>query len=422
MIKKLKRKLIILATVSMLILMTVLISVMNLINFSTVTREADDVLSVLSHPDLPFRDGTDLPGGEPMLKPEAKREMGDFLPPGMSPEVPYESRFFSAKITQDGQILETNVERIISVDSETVETYVSKAQADRRDRGFVGAFRFAKFSDGESTRIVFLDCGRRLDAFYHFLRTSVAIGLVGCAVVFLLFLLVANWIVRPIAESYEKQKRFITDAGHEIKTPLTVIAANVDLLEADIGENECLSDIREETARLSSLTGDLVSLSRMEEEEGAILKTDFPVSDLITEEANTFRAPITAQKKTLSVQVSPNLSMNGSPGAIRQLISILLDNALKYSPEGGSIALSLTSSKKELLLSVFNTTKEVMREEELPRLFDRFYRTDTSRNSETGGHGIGLSIARAITDAHGGKITASTKSGNEFTVTVTLPM
>lgn len=422
MIKKLKRKFIILATVSMLILMTVLISVMNLINFSTVTREADDVLSVLSHPDLPFRDGTDHPEGEPMPKPEPEREMGDFLPPGMSPEVPYESRYFSVKISPDGQILETNVERIISVDSETVGKYVKDAQADRRDHGFVGAFRFTKFSDGESTRIVFLDCGRRLDAFYHFLRTSIAIGLCGCAVVFLLFLLVANRIVRPIAESYEKQKRFITDAGHEIKTPLTVIAANVDLLEADIGENECLSDIREETARLSSLTGDLVSLSRMEEAEGAILKTDFPVSDLITEETNTFRAPITAQKKTFTVQVSPNLTMNGSPGAIRQLISILLDNALKYSPEGGGIALSLTASKKELLLTVSNTTKEVMREEELPRLFDRFYRTDTSRNSETGGHGIGLSIARAIADAHGGRITASTKSGNEFTVTVTLPI
>ena len=231
----------------------------------------------------------------------------------------------------------------------------------------------------------------------------------------------ANRIVRPIAESYEKQKRFITDAGHEIKTPLTVIAANVDLLEADIGENECLSDIREETARLSSLTGDLVSLSRMEEAEGAILKTDFPISDLITEETNTFRAPITAQKKNFSVQVSPNLTMNGSPGAIRQLISILLDNALKYSPEGGGIALSLTASKKELFLTVSNTTKEVMREEELPRLFDRFYRTDTSRNSETGGHGIGLSIARAITDAHGGRISASVKNEYEFTVTAIFP-
>ena len=207
-----------------------------------------------------------------------------------------------------------------------------------------------------------------------------------------------------IAESYEKQKRFITDAGHEIKTPLTVIAANVDLLEADIGENECLSDIREETARLSSLTGDLVSLSRMEEAEGAILKTDFPVSDLITEEANTFRAPITAQKKNFSVQVSPNLTMNGSPGAIRQLISILLDNALKYSPEGGGIALSLTASKKELLLTVSNTTKEVMREEELPRLFDRFYRADESRSRATGGSGIGLSMAQMLVSRQKGKL------------------
>lgn len=418
MIKKLKRKIIILATISMLILMTVLISVMNLINFSTVTREADNVLSVVSNPDLPFHDQAMGVGG----KPKPKKEMNDFLLPGMSPEVPYESRFFTVKLSPEGELLEIDVERIISVDEETIQKYVSQAMAKSADRGFVGSFRYAKFPGGDSVRLIFLDCGRKLDAFYRYLWTSIAIGLCGCGLVFLLFLLAANRMIRPIAESYEKQKRFITDAGHEMKTPLTVIAANVDLLEADMGENECLSDIREEAARLSSLTGSLVSLSRMEEAENRILKIDFPISDLITEEASAFRGPISAQKKSFLVQVPPNLSMNGSPEAIRQLISILLDNALKYSPEGGSIALRLTASKRELLLTVSNTTKEPMRDCDLPRLFDRFYRTDASRNSETGGHGIGLSIARAITDAHGGKITASAKSADEFTIAVTLPL
>ena len=433
MIHKLKRKFILLATAAMLALMTVLLLAMNLINFTAVKNEADSVLSVLSHPDLPFRNqdptAEAVPEGhagsapdkaaegEPMPKPE--KEMKDFLPPGMSPEVPYESRYFTVRLSPEGEILKTDVDRIVSVDSAEAEKYVNAARESRADHGFVGNFRFAKFADGQGTRIVFLDCGRRLDAFTRFMWISIAIGLCGCALVFLLFWAASGRIVRPMAESYAKQKRFITDAGHEMKTPLTVIAANAELLEADFGENECLSDIREQTERLAALTGDLVTLARMDEAETAILKTDFPVSDLVAEAAGAFRAPMTAQNRSFTAEITPGLSMHGSPGAVRQLVSVLLDNALKYSPEGGAVLLCFTASKRELVLSVKNTVRVPLREEDLPRLFDRFYRTDASRSSETGGHGIGLSVAKAIADAHGGKIVASLPREGEFAITVT---
>jgi signal transduction histidine kinase len=273
----------------------------------------------------------------------------------------------------------------------------------------------------DGIRIIFLDCGRRLDAFHRFMVISILIGVAGCVIVFLVFLFAAGRIIRPIAESYEKQKRFITDAGHEIKTPLTIIAANVDLLKEDIGENESLDDIAGQTERLADLTRDLVYLSKMEEADRQLVRVDFPVSDLVAETAASFQAVAQAQKKDYQINVAPSLAMNGSPEEIRRLTSILIENAMKYSPEGGIVKVDLQQQKKNIVLSIWNTTETPMTQKDLSRLFERFYRTDASRNSETGGHGIGLSIAKAIAEGHGGKITAETSGGSDFCITAVLP-
>lgn len=415
MIKRLKKKFIVLATVSMVILMAVLVGIMNIINYSTVITETDAILDILSQPNAPFGGQRDIPEKPP-------QDIGKVIPHGMSPEVPYESRYFTAMVLKDGNIEETDFSKIISVDRESVGFYVQKAVNSEQERGFIGQFRFAKQTDNRITRIIFLDCGRKLDSFRTFMWTSMAVGLLGCVVVFVVFLFAAGCIVRPIAESYEKQKRFITDAGHEIKTPLTIIGANLDLLESDYGENESFSDIRTQTKRLSTLTGELVYLSKMEESENTLTKIEFPASDLIAETAQQFNALAQAQKKEYRVQVEPNVTMCGAPDAMRHLISILLDNAMKYSPDGGIVTLDVYTRKKMLLISAFNTTFVPISKESITHLFDRFYRTDASRNSETGGHGIGLSIARAITTAHNGKITAETQNGSDFRITVTIPL
>ena len=415
MIKRLKKKFIVVATVSMVILMTVLVGIMNIVNYSAVVTESDTILDILSGPNAPFGEKHEMPDRPP-------QNIENFIPHGMSPEVPYESRYFTAMVSKDGKIEETDFSKIISVDQDSVASYVQKAIDSEKERGFIGQFRYAKQTDDKMTRIIFLDCGRKLDSFRMFMWTSMAVGLLGCVIVFVVFLFAAGRIVRPIAESYEKQKRFITDAGHEIKTPLTIIGANLDLLESDYGENESFSDIRTQTKRLSALTGDLVYLSKMEESERTLTKIEFPVSDLIAETAQQFNAIAQAQKKEYRTQIEPNVTMCGAPDAIRQLISILLDNAMKYSPNGGIVTLDVVSRKKDLIISVFNTTVSSVSNENLSHLFDRFYRTDASRNSETGGHGIGLSIAQAITSAHGGKITAETVNGSDFRITVSMPL
>ncbi len=411
MINKLKRKFLILGTVFMFILMSVLVLIMNLVNYREVVSETDAVIRMLSQPNMPFFIGQTL----------YDDDVNSFVPPGMSPEVPYESRFFIVSASSDGDLINSDLSRIICVDEESVMEYISAALKSSSDQGFIGNFRFSKSADENGLRIIFLDCGRKLDQFRSFLRISVIVGLCGCLVVFLAFVFTAGIIVAPIAESYEKQKRFISDAGHEIKTPLTIINANVDLLELD-GEKEELTEIREQTVRLTGLTNDLIMLSKMEEAEHTIQKIDFPLSDLVSETAASFRAPAASRGLNFDADIAQGVSMNGAPDTIRRLISVLLENAVKYAPENGSVKLCMISQKKQSIISVENDTAERIAENDLAHIFDRFYRADASRNSSTGGHGIGLSIAKAIVEAHGGSISASSKTGNDFCVTAVLPL
>lgn len=250
---------------------------------------------------------------------------------------------------------------------------------------------------------------------------SVALSLLGLLAVLVLLLILSHRIVRPVAESYEKQKQFITDAGHELKTPMTIISVDADLLEMECGENQWLTDIRRQAQRLTGLTNDLIYLSRMEEEQPKLQVIQFPLSDLAEEMAQSFAAPAQSQGKELEVSVQPMLSCTGDEKVIRQLISILLDNALKYSPQGGKLALKLEKQGRGVLLTVSNTTAQPMERDKLSHLFDRFYRTDQSRSSQTGGYGLGLSIARSIVLAHKGKIRAESPDGTSLSVAVTLP-
>lgn len=415
MINKLKRKFILLATVSMLALMTLLVGVMNLINYSVVVHESDDVISVLTRSDLPFFE----PSG--FIKPGSAGADDKPFPPGMSPEVPYESRYFIVTVSSDGSVVKSDFSKILSVDKDSVGEYIQKVLSRGGESGFVGQFRYKKTVKEEQTTIIFLDCGRKLDAFFAFLRTSIVVGLCGCVIAFAAFVLFAGKIIKPIAESYEKQKRFISDAGHEMKTPLTIINANLDLIEGDVKCEE-LDDIRAQTKRMTELTNNLVLLSKMEESEHNIKKIEMPLSDTVSETINSFRAIATAKNIDFSAQIMPDIAIIGSPDSLRQLVSVLLENAMKYTPDGGAVKTALSVTKKSAVLTVYNTTAEPMNKSDLKFVFDRFYRTDSSRNSATGGHGIGLSIAKAITEAHGGSINAATISGSDFTVTVTLPL
>ena len=416
MINKLKKKFLLLATISMFALMCVLVGVMNAINYSVVVRESDATIDLLFHTNAPAPDKDVPPAADDIGN-------GQKPPSGMSPEVPYEARFFTVTVSLDGNIIKTDFSKILTVDDTTVSDYVNKALDNKNEKGFIEQFRYAKRTVGQETTVLFLDCGRKLDSFRSFLLTSVLVGLGGCVIVFVAFLFLSGKIVEPIAESYEKQKRFVSDAGHEMKTPLTIINANLDLIDGE--EESCgeeLGEIRSQVKRLGKLTNELVYLSKMEESEHKLIKIETPLSDAVSEAVSPFRVTAAAKKIELNTEIQPDVTACASPDSIAQLVSILTENAVKYSPEGGTVTVSLSTNKKTANISVVNTTFAEIKKEELQQVFDRFYRSDDSRNSETGGYGIGLSMAKAIAEAHGGNIKAETKSGKDFCVSVNLPL
>ena len=404
MIKKLQKKFILLSMTAFLLVLVVIITGINMVNWNAVVHEADELLSVLSENKGAFPMG---PGG-----------MGHRLPPGMSPEIPYESRYFSVTLdSRTGSVVQTETSRIVSVDTTQAIEYAKRVLSEGNRRGFADRFRFSIRTESNFIRITFLDCGRKLDAFQSFLLSSIGISLIGYFVVFTLIAFFSNRIIRPISESYEKQKRFITDAGHEIKTPLTIINADADVLAMELGENEWLEDIQKQAKRLTALTNDLVTLSRMEEAENTMPMIEFPFSDVVSEAATSFQALAQTQGKDFQCDIQPMLTLRGNEKAIGQLVTILLDNALKYSPMNGTVSLTVEKQNRTLRLTVYNTAANEIAKENLPLLFDRFCRTDPSRNSQTGGYGIGLSIAQAIVTAHNGRIQASTDDGYSFRVT-----
>ena len=423
MIKKLRRKFILLSMLAFLAVLVIIIGSINVVNYFEVLQDADMLLDILSENrgDFPRLDDIRPDGG----RPDDDRGFGGLmprLPDNLSPEAPYENRYFTVTLNAaTGAVVQVETSRITAVDAEAAIGYAQAVFSSGRDRGFTDSLRYRRQTEDNTVRIVFLDCGRKLDAFRTFLIASAAISLLGYLIVFVLIAVFSGRIIRPVSESYEKQKRFITDAGHEIKTPLSIIAADTDVLALEVGENEFLDDIRRQTKRLTALTGDLTALSRMEEDGASLPMIEFPVSDIVQETAASFQSPAQMQNKTFTLEIQPGLSIKGNEKAVSQLTSILLDNAVKYSPAGGVIRITLKAEGRGVVLSVYNTTAAPVARESLPRLFDRFYRTDASRNSETGGHGIGLSIAQAIVNAHGGRIRALSDDAHSLEIRAQLP-
>ena len=204
-------------------------------------------------------------------------------------------------------------------------------------------------------------------------------------------------------ESYEKQKEFITDANHELKTPLTLLRTNLDIIESEIGPNEWLSDMREETNTMTGLVNQLVELTRMDEAQNKLDRKPFPLSGAVYDTADAFAAAMEKNGLTLVVRIPAEIIYNGNEPAIRRLLSILMDNAVKYCDPHGVISIALTGGKHPVL--TIDNTYAAVGSTELDRLFDRFYRADKARTYGSG-FGIGLSIAKAITEKHHGEIKA----------------
>lgn len=381
---------------------------------------------------------------------------------GISPESQFDTRYFTVTINSKGDVENIDTSKIASVSSENAAQYAKKLWKSGKKgdgkNGFSESFKYMTVGEGGSTMYIFLSCQRELSTIRTYVLASVGISVFGLAVVFVMIYFFSGKILKPVSESYEKQKRFITDASHEIKTPLTIIDANTEVIEMMEGENEWTSSTRKQVARLTSLTEKLVFLSRMDEEATKLEMLEFSLSDAILDTAEPFKAVAGTKGKKLTIDVTNKILYTGDEKTIRQLISILLDNAIKYSGcssasfEKGNInkknlnktnlnkttqtqndcvitinpapeiEISLKPSGKNRIITVWNTVDETanIKKGRQDMLFERFYRTDTSHNSKTGGFGIGLSAAYAIVKAHKGKITAESKDGRSIKFTIVL--
>lgn len=407
MIKKLRFKLIFVSMLSLLIVLITIEGMIGVMNYRKVVLDADQILEILSDHAGRF------PENFPLKKSHDR--------PGMSPELPYESRYFSVLFDEEGNERSVDIGKVAAIDREEASAYARKVWSGQKEKGFMGNYRYMVTRTEAGVRITFLDCRRQQDMFQNLLVNALWISLAGLGAVLLLIIYLSSRIIKPFSDNYEKQKHFITDAGHELRTPLTIIQADTEILEMDCGEeNEWLADIRKQTKRMNDLTNALIALSRMEEGIQKEMMIDFPLSDMVEEIVNTFRGPARLREIKLSSSISPMMSMRGDQKAIHSLITILLDNAVKYSNDRGTIFVTLEKKKNRIRLSVFNTTECISREQ-ISHLFDRFYRTDDSRNSETGGYGLGLSIAASTVASHNGKITAETKDEKSLQITVTFP-
>lgn len=415
MFKKLRLRFITSAMISVAAVLVIIIGSINILDYRNVIRDADRLLEMLAD------NGGTFPDVAPKKKADASSPAGDqSAGPRMTADTPFENRYFTVRLNADGTVASVDVSNIAAVDNDRAKELAQQVNSGTKNRGFTDYYRYLRRSDDSGTLVIFLDCNRSLSNARSFFLISLLVSLIGFAAVLLLVVLLSRRAIRPIQESYEKQKRFITDAGHELKTPLTVIDADISVLEMDVGKSEWIDDVRAQTKRLTKLTNDLVYLSKMDEENRSQSHIDFSLSDIAAEEAQFFRSRALMEKKSFESRIAPMINYNGDERAIRQLISILLDNALKYSDEGGSIRIALARRGKNISLSVYNTTREIQ-SDDLSHLFDRFYRTDRSRNSETGGYGLGLSIAQAVVSAHRGKISAKSSDGHSLTVTALLP-
>lgn len=399
----LQRRFIRTAMVAVTALLVVLLGAINLANWWQVEVQIDRMLAFLLQ--------EEPPPDEPM--PHAPEH---FLPP-LNADTRGAARFFQVFYDPDGQVVRVDVSQIASVSETEALDYAQQCQG--KQEGSVDRFRFrrAATQDGQGEVLLFLDTSSSRRSMLTVLALSGGVGLVCWLGSFLLVALLSRRAIAPVVRGMEKQRQFVTNAGHEIKTPLAIIQVNTEALELHQGESKWTRNIRAQTARLTGLMENLLTLARMDE---ARLPAAQPVdlSGTARESVQAFQEAAAARGLTLTGQIAPDVVLQTSREHMVQLLTVLLDNGVKYTESGGTVSLTLTKEGSAIRLQVRNSPTQVP-EGDLSRLFDRFGRGDPARSQKTGGYGIGLSAAQAIVQAWQGTITAQAEGADTMVFTVT---
>lgn len=435
MSEKLRRRFILVAALCVFVVLTLFLVCINAWSFHNVTENADRTLRMISENNgiFPKTHKTRPENIEQLLQYDQNiQEMpaGAYKPPKQpaedgtlslrrpdaSPEAPFFTRYFSVTLDENGAVLNRNTQDIAAVSDEAAEEMAATVLSQGKKKGFYSIYRYEITPLPEGVLVVFLDCTRDLYTLNSFMQNSLYVGAAGFLAVCLLIVIFSKAAVRPVAESYEKQKSFITNAGHELKTPISIIDANCEVIEMENGESQWTQSIHNQVERLTRLTAQLTTLAKMEETQTKLPMERLSLSQIVTDVCDEIEAYAQAQGKTVVAEVVPSCYVQGDDDQLRQLLYILLDNAIKHSLPESEIRLTLSSAGK---LTVRNKAS-LERTGNMNILLERFYRTDQSRSTQTGGYGLGLSIAKAIVDQHKGRITIHAIAQDTLEIAVVL--
>lgn len=407
MIRQLRKRFIRIAMLSVTTVMLILSLIVNIANFISTNSDLNQMLDIIceNRGSIPIRKEPDAdapgkpekPDDNPMLKPNDHKY-------NINQETPYATRFFYLRFDENGKQLQADLGHIAAITDENVSEYIAVALHHGVGYGYYSNYKFRVIiQNNQEYTAVFLNCEQEMHAvktlaLCSFLAMVICIVFVYISVVFF-----SKKAIDPVVRSTRQQKQFITDAGHELKTPITVIATSLKVLEMETGKQKWIDKAMQQTEKLKELVQALVTLSRMDEEESPLKFDSFSISDAVTETAESFTDYAASSGHGLQFQITPDILYYGDEYAIRQLVSILLDNAVKYASAGSCIQFSLMKNKKDIVITCTNACESIDTDH-LAHLFDRFYRADQSRSRETGGFGIGLSIAKSIVEGHKGSI------------------
>ena len=326
------------------------------------------------------------------------------------------SNYYIVRLNDDGTVASLESDRSDLYNDEQISLTVTEILDSGNQFGRYGNYYYLR----QNNLLIVLDATIDLNNADNFLHTAEIIALIQTVLLSFGAGLLIHHLVKPVDEAVEKQKQFIWDASHELKTPLAVISANAEVLSGEIGENQSLSYIQSEVERTDSLVKNLLSLARMEKSGEKEKHERINLSQTLLSVALPFEGVVYEKGKQFETDIPDDLYCIGNAEKIKELTMILLSNALKYSDESGRIRLSLSKHGEKRMISVFNTGEAIPQEAQ-ERLFDRFYRVDSSHNRELGGNGLGLAIAKAIADEHHARIDVSSKAGSGTTFTVVFP-
>ena len=403
MFRKLKIRFILLASAAIVCILLTMIAVLNSVRFLQTNGEIQAVLNILSANNGDF----------PSVEETAESLQNDRI----TIDTIYQYRYFSVVYKEDKTLYSTNLDHLSNLSKEQALSYANKVIKNSRSSGVFkvgGQFYSYQITQDSKTKrylLVVLDSTNYLESRNDFFWLSIQL----CFYSFIFFVLVvsgfSNFAIRPYIKNYENQKRFITNAGHELKTPLAIISANTELQELMTGENEWTESTKDQVKRLSNLINQMVVLARLEEQPDVTL-VDVNFSEVVKKVAGNFKSIIEKAGKKYEIKLQEDIHVKATEDELYELVSILIDNACKYCDEDGQIFVTLTKAKrgKRARLTVANSYADG-KNVDYSRFFDRFYREDESHNQKQPGYGIGLSMAESLVRIFKGRIWVSYKKG-----------